>query len=124
MAHAACQLSIDPVSFGTIDPRRHEFSTGRVRVDCDAPTSFGVAISGNRNGRKLHGPDGAEMDYQLYPDATYSKPWGDADGGGEIVQRQSDGDNPVDLTIYGLIPPHSFVLPGEYSDQPTVTLLF
>ncbi|MEO1016770.1 MAG: spore coat U domain-containing protein [Pseudomonadota bacterium] len=123
-AWAACQLSLDAVNFGVIDTRKLELSNGRVRVDCDTPTSFAVGISGNNNGRKMRGPDGAEMDYQLYPNATYSRPWGDADSSGDVVQAQSDGSAPVDLTIYGLIPPQNFIIPGEYRDQPMVTLSF
>ncbi len=123
-AHSACLFSLDPVEFGVIDTRRLALSNGRVRVDCDTPSSFSVAISGNSNGRAMTGPDNAKLIYQLYPDATYSRPWGDVGTGGDIVSAQSDGTSPVDLTIYGLIPPQNFILPGMYTDNLTVTLAF
>jgi spore coat protein U-like protein len=122
-AQAACQVAVDPVAFGTIDPTRESTGTGRVVVTCDAATATSVALSAPGGGRTLAGPGGAAIFYELYQDVARTTRWGD--GGFRPARGASVGSTePSRLTIYGVIPSQTGVVPGGYLDHLQVTLTF
>jgi spore coat protein U-like protein len=118
----SCDVSASAVSFGEVDVRRNTETTGEVRVRCDAPTRFSLALSpghGDYSARRMRGPSGAELVYNLYIDAGYSQIWGDCTSSGCL-----SGQNSADFVIYGFVPKQRPVRAGIYNDQLTVTLTF
>ena len=122
----ACQVDLTAVSFGIVEPDRRTDGTGRVTVSCDAARPFLIAIGPGQGGgeRRLAGPDGASLRYELYSDPGRSFPWGDDQTGGGAVGGVSDGAHPVTFTIYGRIPAQGGKPPGIYTDSLLVTLHF
>lgn len=121
-----CDVSLSFVDFGRIDPRRGGTITGEVAVRCAAPGRFVLALSsghGDYRMRRMQGPGGAELAYNLFLDPARRQVWGDGTTGGTArLVGQSDGRKATLLTVYGRIPPGQSGRAGAYSDALTVTL--
>ena len=125
-ARAACQVNGDPVAFGTVDLSQRSTGTGRVVVSCDASTAFEVGInapSGDGD-RRMTGPGGAALAYELYQDAARSVAWGEGGGSRPARAGNASADEPATLTVYGAVPSQVGAPPGEYLAQLQVTLSF
>lgn len=126
-AQAMCSIELSPVTFGVVDLTRRSGGTGEVVVRCDVASSFAVAISPGHGGsgtRRMSGPGGSRLDYQLFSDAGRSVPWGDGTSEGPPVTSSSNGNGLRRLTIYGAVPAQPGATPGEYLDSLEVTLTF
>jgi spore coat protein U-like protein len=124
-ARAACAVEVKPVAFGVIDLMRQSHGRGEVKVGCDAPATFSVALSGGEAaGRQMRGPGGARLFYRLFTDATYTRDWGDGTSFGNPVEAATDGTGAVRLQIYGIVPAQPGLAPGTYSDSLSVILVF
>jgi spore coat protein U-like protein len=124
-ALADCQVSVNLVAFGIVELDRQSTGTGRVVVSCDAATSFEVAIAGEGGGaRRMSGPDGGRLAYDLYQDAAHAVRWGDGRGSGAARPGNAAADAAANLTIYGVVPRQNGVPAGVYFDQLQVTLSF
>jgi spore coat protein U-like protein len=123
---AACQVDVEPVSFGIVEPDRRTDGVGRIIVRCDAARPFVIGIGPGQGGsqRRMAGPDGDTLRYELYLDPGRNFPWGDDQTGGSAVGGVSDGVHPDTFTIYGRIPPQGGKRPGIYTDSLLVTLSF
>lgn len=122
----ACQIDVEPVSFGVVEHDRRTDGIGRITVSCDAPRPFLIGIGPGQGGseRRMTGPDGATLRYDLYADPGRNLPWGDDQTGGSAVGGVSDGVHPDTFTIYGRIPAQGGKPPGIYTDSLLVTLSF
>jgi spore coat protein U-like protein len=120
-----CDVSMSFVDFGRLDLRRGGEITGEVAIDCDLPTTFALALSpghGDYPSRRLRGPSGGELRYNLYLDPGHHQVWGDGTSAGTArLAGQSDGRERAIFVIYGRIPPDQSVRAGTYSDQLMVT---
>lgn len=123
-ALAQCQVSLNGVSFGSVSPGTRTDGTGRVRVDCDTPASYAVAIASAGGQRRMNGPNGATLRYELYSDAGRHIVWGDGNGAGDPLAASSNGTSTDTFTIYGAIPSQPSAPPGDYADAALVTLSF
>ena len=124
-ALASCDVHTDGMNFGIVDTERDSLATGELTISCTEPTAFAVAISSDGNGqRKMDGPLGGTLRYQLYSDASRSTIWGDDNGDGHLIGGQSDGETINQLSVYGEIPSQSPVAAGIYRDDLTLTILF
>lgn len=125
-AFALCGVQVEGVSFGSIDVRRREESTGSVRITCDQAVGFLVEITGALSGGKryMYAAGGGSLRYELYADAANSHVWGDGQSIGSPVGSASDGKTAQTLTVYGVVPSQPGTLPGSYLDSPVVTLSF
>jgi spore coat protein U-like protein len=124
-AGGVCRVDVRPVVFGSIEPMRSSYGKGTVVVTCDGPARFEVAIGEEGGGiRRLIGPAGERLRYGLYRDPSYSSTWGDGGSLGPAVAAASDGERPVRLTIYGVIPAQQGAAPGAYVSQMTVILRY
>ena len=123
---AACSLNSDPISFGAIDPIGLSQSTGRLHVSCDEPTTFSIGASGESiDGQRVMRSFESEMlMYQLYPNPSYTVPWGDNSSIGPANSATNDGDTTTTLTVYAVVPPQRGILPGSYSGNLIFTLEF
>lgn len=124
-AAAACRVDTESVTFGTVAIGSATDTTGRIRVTCDEPTDFDVAIlAEGGSSRSMVSGDGHRLTYQLYINATRTLPWGDGSGIGPTATGSNNGEEPTDLIVYGRIPVQDTPIPGNYSDQLTVVLNF
>jgi spore coat protein U-like protein len=125
-AVAGCDASLSMVDFGRIEFRRDNEITGRVTVTCSEPGPFQVGASagnGDFRERRMLGPMGDELRYNLYVDAARRRVWGDGIAGGTArVAGTSDGRRPETLTIYGKLPASQAVAAGGYRDSVQVTI--
>jgi spore coat protein U-like protein len=102
-------------------------ASDNIEVTCTNQTAFDVALNkgttegGTIDGRKMAGPSGALLNYNLYTDADHSTVWGDGTTG-ELVQGTGTG-SAVTETVYGQVPANqNSAVSGSYSDNVTVTV--
>ena len=123
--HAACNLNVQGVIFGSYDVFNMQSveSTGNVAVTCDVSTPYSIALtqgSGSFASRAL--TSGANtLAYNLYADPARTSVWGDGTAGTVTVSGSAASAN---HTVYGRIPARQNVFAGSYSDLITVTLTF
>ena len=73
----------------------------------------------------MFGPQGTELDYNLYLDATRRSIWGSGQGYTEAyVDSKPPKDTPVTVVVYGRIFRNQDVPAGQYSDVVIATIHF
>lgn len=124
-ARALCQASVDGLAFGVVNVANGGTTAGRIAVACDTATLFQVALASAATGpnRIMRNAQGAELRYDLFSQANMLIPWGDGAQLGPAVFARSNGQDPVELTVYGRLPPQN-APPGDYTDQIVVQVMF
>ena len=69
--------------------------------------------------RRMAGPNGALLNYNLYQDLAHTKAWGNTAATG--VQKTGTGQ-PEPITVYGRVPPQPVQSAGVYNDTVVVTM--
>ena len=125
---AKCNIATTPIAFGTYNvfSAAPVDSVGSLLFDCTGVRTVSIAISQGQGGsfqpRELK--SGAEsLYYNLFLDAARSSVWGNGSGGTQTYVA-NPGRDPVNVTIYGRIPPEQDVSFGSYADSVTVTINF
>lgn len=99
-------------------------TTGRVRVRCPAGTSYEISISrglgGSYQPRRMLGPRGSTVEYNLFTSPTSGEVWGDGSAGTAAVPGIGDQT----FTLFGRVPAGQHLLAGEYEDSLVLTLSF
>lgn len=100
--------------------------TSTIQLQCPNGTVWRVGLNngGNANGniRRMAGPGGNYLRYELYRDPQRSQRWGNTLG---TDTSNGTGTNASQsLTVYGRIPAQASPVPGTYSDTVTVTLTY
>ncbi|KAA0970608.1 spore coat protein U domain-containing protein [Aureimonas fodinaquatilis] len=122
-AAAQCTMSVSNIDFGSIDPLRTTtaVAVGQVGVNCGLLGVFCPSISYGSGGvgssprRRLLGPGGAFLEFDVFRDAGYSVPFGARDtpalGQPQLVANLINYSAPVYARLYrgATIPP-----PGLY----------
>ncbi len=115
-------------SFNTLTGSNNVDSTATITVNCDASTSYNIALSpggsGTYNPRRM-ASGGNHLEYNLYTSAGYSQIWGDGSGGSSTVAGSAlTGSR--DHTVYGRIPlsTQRGASVGSYSDSITLTVTY
>lgn len=120
-----CDVSVSFVNFGSVDFRAGGAITGRLSVRCDRPQAFAIAASsghGSYRDRRMRGPGGAEIRYNLFVDPAHRQIWGDGRADGTtLVVGKTDGRE-ASHVIYGFVLKGQSAPPGQYSDALVVTL--
>ncbi|WP_336740930.1 spore coat U domain-containing protein [Aureimonas altamirensis] len=86
-AQLRCDMTVSSIDFGSIDPLRTTSATaiGTVSVNCGLLGVFCPSIGFGSGGaassprRRLNGPNGAFLEFDLFRDAAYSVPYGSRD---------------------------------------------
>ncbi len=119
---AQCTVSTTPLNFGDYLGYSQVTANGFVNVSC-AP-SIPVIIqmdAGSGSGGEFYPRrliSGANrLEYNLFVDPAYTQVWGD--GSNDTVTQ----NNP-NATIYGVLPAGQPAIPGSYSDNVTITVIF
>jgi spore coat protein U-like protein len=125
MVAAICSISAGTLGFGSYSGSIAN-ATGSVSVNCTGTAPYSVSIGGGNNQsgstRRMAGPAGSTLDYQLYSDSARLVPWGD--GGAQLGARRSGTGSGAaqTLTVYGRIPAGQYPGAGSYSDSVLVTI--
>jgi spore coat protein U-like protein len=125
-AEVPCDVSLSLVDFGRLEGRSGGEITGRVSVRCDRPTRFALTLSeghGSYRMRRMRGPEGRELRYNLFVDPARRLVWGDgvSEGTARLV-GESDGRRSAELVVYGRVAPGQAVPPGSYADALAVAI--
>lgn len=123
----ACEVSVSLVDFGRVDLDRGGEITGEVAVRCPTARRFALSLSpghGDYRMRRMRGPDGAELKYNLFVDPARVRVWGDGVTAGTArLTGRTDGRKATLITVYGRIPSDQRAgRAGAYADALTVTL--
>jgi spore coat protein U-like protein len=133
-AHAACNVSAGPLSFGPYDPLSPLGSTtsGVITVSCNqAPPPIVTiqispsAVSGGFFPRRMQRASGSDLlDYNLYLDPGVTVVWGDGTAGTSTQSKRVTKNKPWNVTIYGRMPGLQNVTPGNYGDSIGISIIF
>jgi spore coat protein U-like protein len=128
-----CRLiSSSNMDFGTV------YQT--LTQDVDATAAIVVTCNGGQSGngyhvllgdglnpastggqRRMQGPNGSLLDYELYKDAARTTRWGNTNYQG--VAGTGTGQ-PQTLTVYGRVPPQPVPAAGKYTDTVVITVSY
>ncbi|HWV53629.1 spore coat protein U domain-containing protein [Pseudorhodoplanes sp.] len=126
----SCLLSVqDHVNFGAVPLLNSNIDTqGSLAVQCTNTTPYNIALSaGNGTGatvtdRKMTGPGGATVNYQIFRDSGMSQNWGQTIGSDTYA---ATGSGLLTLKpVFGRVPPQTTPAAGTYNDTLLVTLTY
>ncbi|HEX9932555.1 MAG TPA: spore coat U domain-containing protein [Allosphingosinicella sp.] len=122
---AICSVSAGTLGFGAYSGAVVN-ATGAISVNCSNGAAYQVAMSGGANhdgaSRRMAGPAGGRLAYQLYRDSGRSLAWGDdsAQLGARLGGTGSGAAQ--SLSVYGRIPAGQTPAAGSYTDSVVVTI--
>jgi spore coat protein U-like protein len=107
-------------------------STSTITLTCPPNVNWKLGLNNGLHAsstqRRMAGPTGQYVEYELYRDAGRSQRWGnDTTGGTDTVNGngsnhgQGSGNG---LTVYGRVPAQPEAASGSYSDTVTITLTY
>jgi spore coat protein U-like protein len=112
-AAQTCTLTDTNMNFGTYTGTLlNGTSTGKITCtgSWDIPLNAGTGAGASETVRKMTGPGGAELSYQVFQDAARSINWGNTTG------TEPTGTGSANITFYSQIPAGQYVVPGTYTD--------
>lgn len=105
-----------------------------IKVRCTSGTDFSIALNpgntGSFTGRRMVGPGGDFLVYNLYTADTYATVWGDDTGDTDLVGGTGEGmalANELTRTVYGrlrAVDNEGPVEAGDYSDTIVATITY
>jgi spore coat protein U-like protein len=109
-----CTLSITTLNYGAYSGTLLN-GTATGRVTCagawNIPLNAGMGAGATETTRKMTGPGGATLNYQLFIDAARTTNWGNTTG------NELTGSGNTNITVYGQIAAGQFLAPGTYTDR-------
>jgi spore coat protein U-like protein len=131
-AAVSCSVSVQTLSFGTIDPLSsgNLTSIGAINLNCTGgPTTYTIKLS-QGNGSMVQrvmksGPH--SLNYNLYTSSSYANVLGDGSAGSLTINgATTDNTTDVSHSVYGKISNTglSSTDPGVYTDQVSVTVFY
>lgn len=99
-----------------------------ISLNCPANTTWRLGLNNGNHAlsgqRRMAGPAGNFVGYELYRDAGRTQRWGnDLAGGSDVASGSGPSQsNPLVLPVYGQVPAQAPVAAGTYSDTITITL--
>ena len=127
-----CTISATNLALGEFVGDNNLTSESDITVRCTNLTPFSIALDDGVTGayaaRRMVGPGGNFLVYNLYTDGTYGTVWGDGVGGGSTVGGVGAGMAvPVIRTVYGRLLAADNVAAveaGAYSDTIVATITY
>lgn len=112
-AAQTCTLTDTSMNFGTYTGTLLN-GTSNGTVTCssswDIPLNAGTGAGATETIRKMTGPGGAELSYEVFQDAARTINWGNTSG------TDLNGTGNANITFYGQIIAGQYVAPGTYTD--------
>lgn len=134
---AGCSIAASSLQFGPYDTLSLVplDSVATVTVSCSGQpgeaVSYRIGVSAGGSGstaaRRLRGPGGAALDYNLFTNGARSLVWGDGSAGSLFVGDTlslTGGAQQRSHPLYGRIFPRQNVGPGTYTDTLVISLEF
>ena len=112
-AAQTCTLTDTAMNFGTYTGvLLNGTSTGKVTCagSWNIPLDAGTGAGASETVRKMTGPGGAEISYEVFQDAARTINWGNTTG------TELTGTGNTNITFYGQILAGQYVAPGTYTD--------
>ena len=127
----SCIVDATPVVFGNYTGISGGSSSAAATVSptCTVGTAYtielcaGLGNSATYANRKLTGPSGSVINYNLYSDAARTVVWGDGSAGTARPSGIGTG-TAQPISLYCSVPSAQAVAVGSYSDTVTVTLTY
>lgn len=120
---SACTVSGGAIAFGAVSTGAAASQQSALTVTCTSGTAYEIelndGLSGTAATRRMTGPNGATLAYDIYRDAGHSQRWGS--GAGASTGTGSGTAQPVDL--YAAIAPAA-APSGSYTDTVTAILTY
>jgi len=112
-AGQACSVTYTTLNYATYTGTLLN-STSTGRVTCASAWTLGLdaglGAGATETIRKMTGPGGVTLNYQLFLDAARTLNFGNTTG------NESTGTGNTTVTVYGQIPAGQFIAPGTYTD--------
>jgi spore coat protein U-like protein len=127
-----CTISTANLALGEFVGDNNLAATSDITVRCTNGTAFSIAlddgVTGTYAGRRMVGPGGNFLVYNLYTDDTYAAVWGDDSGATDVVGGNGTGmGNALTRTVYGRLLAADNTGPvdvGAYSDTIVATITY
>jgi spore coat protein U-like protein len=127
-----CTISAADLALGEFVGDNNLTAESDITVRCTANTAFSIAldqgVTGTYAGRRMVGPGGDFLVYNLYTDDTYGAVWGDETGTTDVVGGSGTGmANALTRTVYGRLLAADNVAAveaGAYSDTIVATITY
>ena len=127
-----CTISAANLALGEFVGDNNLTAQSDITVRCTNGTAFNIALddglTGTYAGRRMVGPGGNSLVYNLYTDNTYAAVWGDDTGTTDVVGGSGTGmANALTRTVYGrLLAADNVgaVEAGAYSDTIVATITY
>jgi spore coat protein U-like protein len=127
-----CTISAANLALGEFVGDNNLTAESDITVRCTAGTAFDIALddggTGSYAGRRMVGPGGDFLVYNLYTDGTYGAVWGDNSGTTDLVGGLGAGMAvPITRTVYGRLLAADNVAAveaGAYSDTIVATITY
>lgn len=125
----ACVVSISAtdLNFGTTASLSSPVdSTSTISLNCPPNTAWRMGLSNGQHAqgtqRRMAGPGGQFVNYELYRNAGRTQRWGNDTSGGTDTVNGPSGTNT--FTVHGRVPAQAVPAAGTYADTVTVTLTY
>ncbi|MDP8994595.1 MAG: spore coat U domain-containing protein [Pseudomonadota bacterium] len=122
---ASCTVSAGTLGFGTYSPSAASLSTANLSVNCSSGAPYQVGLEGGQNAsggtRRMAGPAGSYLGYELYSNAARTAAWGNGTSFGSRVAGTGTGAA-QSLTVHGRIPAGQSPAAGSFADSVIVTV--
>jgi spore coat protein U-like protein len=114
-----------PLAFGTYTGTL-QTSVSTVTITCNGKTSYkvgldaGLGIGATTSTRKMTGPAGATLNYQIFQDAARTLNWGNTSGVDTLTATGNGSAQPY--STYAQLAAGPLVAPGSYTDLVTASV--
>lgn len=128
-AQVSCALQLPPMSFGSVDligPLPADRTLGSIAVQCGNSSAsevslliavrVGAGASGNDGERRMIGPGGAAIAYNLFRDAARTQPWRASENPQAALRVPASGSATLNQMVFGRVHGPRDAPPGVYTD--------
>jgi spore coat protein U-like protein len=120
-----CSVSAGSLGFGTYSAAAATLGVASISVNCSNGGAYQVSLESGQystgSTRRMAGPGGNFLNYELYSNSGRSIAWGNGTAFGGQVSGTGSG-SAQSLVVYGRIPASQLSTPGSYSDSVIVTV--
>lgn len=115
------------LDFGAVTSvQENRDQTSTIQLHCPTGTTWRVGLDNGShadgNTRRMAGPNGRYLRYELYHDPQRSERWGSVRGAD--TSEGTGTDAAQSLTVYGRVPAQPTPAPGNYADTVTIYLTY
>lgn len=128
-AQVSCALQLPPVSFGSVDligSLPADRTLGSIAVQCGNSGAseatllidirVGTGVSGSDSERRMTGPGGATLAYNLFRDAARTQPWRASGNPAAALRVPANASATLHQTVFGRVYGPRDAPPGVYTD--------